>query len=86
MRYASIAYQNQLLTLPAPLGRGLYAGMALEAGQMSGRTIGLTTDGWIPGVTAYLGASTAIGPIYIGYGVAKDSNRLLYLFLGRPSF
>ena len=86
MRYASIAYQNQLLTLPAPLGRGLYAGMALEAGQMSGRTIGLSTDGWIPGVTAYLGASTAIGPIYIGYGVAKDSNRLLYLFLGRPSF
>ncbi|MFZ4757424.1 MAG: hypothetical protein ACOYLX_04535, partial [Burkholderiaceae bacterium] len=86
MRYASVGYQNQLQTLPAPLGRGLYVGVALEAGQMRGQTIGLQTENWIPGATAYLGAATAIGPIYLGYGVAKDNNRLLYLFLGRPSF
>jgi NTE family protein len=84
VRYASVSYQNQLLTLPNPLGRGIYGGVALEAGQMRGQTLGLQGEGWIPGATAYLGAHTGIGPVYLGYGVARGGNRLIYLFLGRP--
>lgn len=84
LRYASVSYQNRLLTLPDPLGRGVYAGLALEGGQIGGRTIGLPEKGWIPGFTAYLGAHTAIGPVYFGYGQASGNNRLFYLFLGRP--
>ncbi len=84
VRYASVSYQNQLLTLPNPLGRGVYGGVALEAGQMRGQTLGLQGEGWIPGATAYLGAHTGIGPVYLGYGVARGGNRLVYLFLGRP--
>jgi len=84
LRYASLSYQNQILTLPNPLGRGLYAGLAIEGGEMRGTTIGLDRSGWIGGVTGYLGAHTAIGPVYLGYGVADNRNRLVYLFLGRP--
>jgi len=84
LRYASLNYQNQLLTLPNPLGRGLYGGLAVEGGQMRGLSIGLNREGWIGGVTGYLGAHTAIGPVYLGYGVADNRNRLVYLFLGRP--
>lgn len=84
VRYASLSYQNQILTLPNPLGRGVYAGFAVEAGEMRGQSVGFTREGWIPGATAYLGAHTAIGPVYLGYGNAKGGNRLLYLFLGRP--
>jgi NTE family protein len=84
LRYASLNYQNQLLTLPNPLGRGLYGGLAVEGGQMRGLSIGLNRDGWIGGVTGYLGAHTAIGPVYLGYGIADNRNRLVYLFLGRP--
>jgi NTE family protein len=84
LRYASLSYQNQVLTLPNPLGRGVYAGLALEAGEMRGQTLGFDRKGWIPGATAYLGAHTAIGPVYLGYGAAKGGNRLVYLFLGRP--
>lgn len=84
LRYASVAYQNQILTLPNPLGRGVYAGVALEAGEIRGPSLGLKSDGWIPGATAYIGAHTAIGPIYLGYGAAQGGNRLVYLFLGRP--
>lgn len=84
LRYASLNYQNQILTLPNPLGRGVYAGVALEGGEMRGLSVGLERDGWIGGVTGYLGASTAIGPVYLGYGVADNGSRLVYLFLGRP--
>ena len=51
---------------------------------MRGQTLGLQGEGWIPGATAYLGAHTGIGPVYLGYGVARGGNRLVYLFLGRP--
>ncbi len=84
LRYASVSYQNQLLTLPDPLGRGVYAGLALEGAQMRGQTLGLQESGWLPGATAFIGAHTAIGPIYLGYGYARGNNRLIYLFLGRP--
>jgi NTE family protein len=84
VRYASLSYQNQILTLPNPLGRGVYAGLAVEAGEMRGQSLGFDGVGWIPGATAYLGAHTAIGPVYLGYGNAKGGNRLIYLFLGRP--
>jgi NTE family protein len=84
VRYASLNYQNQILTLPPPLGRGVYAGVALEAGRMLGQRLGLQTEEWTPGATAYLGAHTGIGPVYLGYGAARHGNRLVYLFLGRP--
>ncbi|MFM1987723.1 MAG: hypothetical protein RJA99_680 [Pseudomonadota bacterium] len=84
LRYASLAYQNQIMTLPNPLGRGFYAGVALESATMRDTAVGLNTTGWVSSLTAYLGAHTAIGPIYFGYGIAEGNNRLVYLFLGRP--
>lgn len=85
VRYASLAYQNQLMTLPSPLGRGLYAGVALEAANMRRQPGSLANDETYASITGYVGAATVIGPMYLGYGVARD-NRLLYLFLGRPSY
>jgi NTE family protein len=84
LRYGSLSYQNQLYTLPDPLGRGIYGGFALEGGKMDGLSIGLQQPGWIYGATAFIGAHTAIGPVYLGYGYAQGNNRLFYLFLGRP--
>jgi len=84
LRYASLSYQNQVFTLPNPLGRGVYAGFALEAGRLREQPFGLDEGDWKTGVTGYLGAHTAIGPVYLGYGVASGNNRLFYLYLGRP--
>jgi NTE family protein len=90
LRYGSLSYQYQMLTLPQPLGRGVYAGMAFEGAHMSGDTVGSTTQGWVPGATAFMGANTAIGPLYAGYGYANPSgmrgSRLWYIFLGRPAY
>jgi len=84
LRYASLSYQNQLFTLPNPLGRGVYAGLAAEAGRVTGLPFGLGDAEWKPGLTGYLGAHTAIGPVYLGYAIARGNNRLVYLYLGRP--
>jgi len=84
VRHVSLAYQNQILTLPNPLGRGVYAGLAVEGGKMGGLLTDVPDTGWIGGATAFLGAHTGIGPVYLGYGYAQGGNRLLYLFLGRP--
>jgi NTE family protein len=84
LRYVNLSYQYQLLTLPRPLGRGIYAGVAAEGATMRGAAIGLPVHDWTPGVTAYLGAHTGVGPVYLGYGWTHGGNRLVYLFLGRP--
>lgn len=84
VRYGSLSYQNQIMTLPNPLGRGVYAGVALEAGKIGSPFLPDATSGWISGATAFLGAHTGIGPVYLGYGYAQGNNRLVYLFLGRP--
>lgn len=85
LRYASLVYQNQLMTLPSPLGRGVYAGIALEAASVQRQLVTVQGEEWFPSITGYLGIATAVGPVYLGYGVSRD-NRLLYLFLGRPSY
>jgi NTE family protein len=84
LRYASLSYQNQILTLPNPFGRGVYAGLALEAGRMRSPLLTEAESDWIGGATAFVGAHTGIGPVYLGYGTAQGGNRLVYLFLGRP--
>jgi len=84
VRLVTLSYQNQILTLPNPLGRGVYAGLAVEGGRMGGLLTGEPDTGWIGGGTAFLGAHTGIGPVYVGYGYAQGGNRLIYLFLGRP--
>jgi len=84
LRYASLSYQNQILTLPHPLGRGVYAGVALEGARMRSTLLPDAANDWIGGATAFLGAHTGIGPVYLGYGLAQGNNRLVYLFLGRP--
>lgn len=35
-------------------------------------------------VAAFVGADTALGPIYLGYGRARDGNSAFYLLLGCP--
>jgi NTE family protein len=62
----------------------VYAGVALEGARMRAPLLPDVTSDWIGGATAFLGAHTGIGPVYLGYGFAQGNNRLVYLFLGRP--
>lgn len=82
--YGSLGYTRRLVPLPQPFGSGLFAGVALEAARIRD-PLGLE-PGSIRrmGLALYVGASTALGPAYLGLGVGEQGNRAIYLLLGRP--
>lgn len=80
----SLGYARRMLSLPQPFGSGLFAGAAVEVARIRS-PLGLAAGSIRRhGVVAYLGASTALGPAYVGLGVGEQGSRALYLLLGRP--
>jgi NTE family protein len=59
-----------------------YAGASLELGNVWQDTGDIGFDDTIFAGSAFIGAATPIGPIYLGYGHAESGDRSLYLFLG----
>jgi NTE family protein len=84
LRYGRLVYYNRVMNLPRPLGTGLYAGLSLETGRVGTSATAAGDEPWRKGGSVFLGANTALGPLYLGYGIGEEGNRLLYLFLGRP--
>jgi NTE family protein len=39
---------------------------------------------WHTGASVFMGASTGLGPIYVGLGFGERGRSTLYLYLGRP--
>ena len=64
----------------------LYAGAVLQAGNTWEEKSDISASNLIASGTAYVGADTPIGPLYLGYGLAEGGNNALYLFLGQPFF
>lgn len=84
LAFGSLTYYNQLMPLPRPFGSGLYAGVSLEGARIRD-AIGAPSDRLDRfGAAAFVGASTGLGPLYLGLGVGQGGNRAVYLFLGRP--
>jgi len=73
------------LNLPIPVfGLSFIGGIVAEAGRMNRRLTETSLSGWQRSFGAYLAASTAIGPIYIGVADAKNGKARFYLFIGTP--
>ena len=71
--------------LPTGVGRGWYLGFGLDAGTVWGNTNLLPGEsGMQYGATAFLGADTLAGPLYLGFGAGKSGNRTFFLYLGIP--
>jgi NTE family protein len=66
------------------LTRGVFAGATLEAGNawLSSRAVSLRDLRW--GGSAFLGADTGLGPMYLGLTYAPRGRAGVYLMLGRP--
>ena len=66
------------------LTRGVFAGATLEAGNawLSSRSVSLQDLRW--GSSAFLGADTGLGPLYLGLTWAPRGRTGVYLMLGRP--
>jgi NTE family protein len=82
--YGSLAYYQRLFGLPQPLGSGVFAGVSLETARLKS-PLGLDKPKLQRSSLAlYLGASTAMGPAYLGLGLGQEGQKILYLYLGRP--
>jgi len=82
--FARAMYYRKIFPLPDILGSGVYAGASAEAGHMSNRFDGLPSPGQLWSGSAFLGADTFMGPMFIGLGLAPAGRWSLYLLLGAP--
>jgi NTE family protein len=82
--FGRAVYYNRLIPLPDLLGSGVYTGGSVEVGRMTNRFDGLPSAGTIWSGSVFLGADTAAGPAYVGFGLGEAGRWSLYLLLGAP--
>ncbi|HXQ64055.1 MAG TPA: patatin-like phospholipase family protein [Steroidobacteraceae bacterium] len=75
-------YRWRVATFSALLP-ALYAGVSLEAADLGARPGGVR-PGQLYGGSTFLSADSALGPLYLGIGVADGGFTALYLYVGRP--
>jgi hypothetical protein len=64
-------------------GHELYAGLRLQAGEVSGQFDG-TEDGTLLGISASIGGNTALGAFTLSLGYVDNGSFRLQFSLGRP--
>ena len=81
---AHLIYAHRASTLPTGLGKGLYLGAGLDAGNVwqDGQRADLGDVQY--GASLFLGADTVLGPLYLGLGAGKGGRRTWFLYLGIP--
>ena len=66
-----------------PMGGNVYVGMVGELGQTWQQGVDSALVGRRAGVSAFLGAETLLGPVYLGYGWTDGGDDSIYFYLGR---
>ncbi len=82
--FGRVSYYRRLGQFSNPFGRSMYAGLSAEFAKMSDVPDQLWKSGTKNSFAAFVGVDTLIGPLYLGYGRARDRNSIFYLFLGQP--
>jgi NTE family protein len=80
--FGRAVYYHQIATLPI-VGRAIYVGGSLEAGNVWENSNAIGTRGLIGAGSAFLAADTWLGPFYVAWGIATNGQRSFYLYLGR---
>jgi len=79
-----IFYQNAYI--PPQFGRGVYTGMTLQSGNISGLSLDDASLKRLYSAGVYIGADTILGAVYLAYGYSTlENQRSLYLIIG-PRF
>ena len=81
---ARLTYYQRIAPIQNPFGKNVYAGFSLEAGKISELPTTLGKADTKTSFSVFAGFDTLLGPLYLGYGRAKKTNPLFYLFLGLP--
>ncbi len=81
--FARVVYTQKIASLPL-IGRGVYAGASLEAGNTWLARSDVAFSNLRTAGSLFLGLDTYLGPLYLAYGRASGGQSSWYVFLGRP--
>lgn len=81
---AHAIYLEHIGNLPSVLGNGLFIGGSLEGGNVWGSDQNISLARLQYGGSLFIGADTALGPVYLGTGFSQSGNQTFYLFIGLP--
>ncbi|MCA3024777.1 MAG: patatin-like phospholipase family protein [Rhodocyclaceae bacterium] len=82
--FGRLSYSQRLPLTQSLLGSRVFAGASIEAGKISEPFQPTDEARTRTSLGIYLGADTALGPLYLGYGRARDRGSIFYFFLGQP--
>ena len=82
--YGRAAYLWKVTDLQTLLGRALYVGAGIEAGNMYERIDGAPASGLLLGSSVFVGGRTPLGPLILTFGVAEGGHKAAYVQIGRP--
>lgn len=82
--FASLRAEQIVGQLPLGLRGDMRVGISLEAARARQRYTETNASGTLNSVALYLGGETPLGPVFLGYGYAKDGLSSLFLYIGTP--
>lgn len=85
MIVAGLAYYRLGELLPRAIGRNIYAGFSLEAGNAWQSKSDIRYGQVKKAGSIFLGLDSIIGPMYFAWGHTFGGSSAFYLFLGRPT-
>ncbi|NYH23330.1 outer membrane translocation and assembly module TamA [Paraburkholderia bryophila] len=80
--YGRLTYLAQLKHFNSGPIRGTFAGASLEAGNVWNSSSAFARGPWRASASAFLGATTSFGPVYLGVAMAPGGARNVYFQLG----
>ena len=82
--FARLSLRHRLGLFNNTFGRNMYVGLTSEYARVAKVDTFLADSPTLKSQGAFIGVDTIIGPLYLGYGRARDRNSIYYIFLGQP--
>ncbi len=82
MLFGELQYLYRIWHMPKIIGKNIYAGLTLEAGNVWNDPDDRSLNDLIGAGSVFLGFETLIGPIYLAYGMAEGGRDSFYFYLG----
>jgi NTE family protein len=80
-----LAYYRLPVEIPKAIGRHVYAGVSLEAGNAWAKKSDVDYGDLRKAGSVFLGIDSILGGLYLGWGHTAGGESAFYLFLGRPT-
>jgi NTE family protein len=82
--FGRLSYYQRLPLTQSVVGSRVFAGVSLETGKINDAFDLASGPKSRSSAGVFVGADTAFGPLYLGYGRSRERGSILYFFLGQP--